>query len=348
MQKDTAEGEVLFERHGKAGIITLSRPSSLNALNHDMIRAISQTLADWEKDDAVRSVVIKGNGRAFCAGGDIVAVYEAGRAGERPTSFFWDEYRLNAAIARFPKPYVAFIDGIVMGGGVGVSLHGSHRVLTEKTLLAMPEVGIGFYPDVGGSYLLSRLPHHYGMYLGLTGNRIGRDEAMQAGLGTHSVGSDDLDAVIDQLVETGDPDPSLTRHVQSDEIEQDAKLADIDRHFSLGTLDACIESLKEASGRGDDFARETLETIDKRSPTSLYVTFEQIRRGASLSMDDCMRMEYRITNRMLEGHDFYEGIRAVLVDKTHSPAWKPGSREEIDPATIESYFASLGEEELKL
>ncbi|WP_274424038.1 enoyl-CoA hydratase/isomerase family protein [Chelativorans sp. YIM 93263] len=345
---DKGEGEILFERRSNVGIITLNRPSTLNALNHDMIRAISRTLSEWERDDSVRSVIIKGNGRAFCAGGDIVAVYKAVRAGERPIGFFADEYRLNAAIARFPKPFVALIDGIVMGGGVGVSFHGSHRVLTEKALFAMPEVGIGFYPDIGGSYLLSRLPNNYGMYLALTGNRIGHDEAMQVGLGTHMVDSDDLGGVLDELVETGDPDSSLTRNASGQAVEENAKLSDIERHFSRDTLDACIESLKEAASRGDEFAEETLEIIEKRSPTSLYVTFEQVRRGASLSMDDCVRMEYRITNRMLDGHDFYEGVRAALIDKTQAPVWEPGLRKEIDPATVKSYFAQLGEEELQL
>lgn len=348
-QDNSGSGEILLEQRGKAGIITLNRPATLNAINHDMIMAMSRTLAEWESDDSIRLVIIQGNGRAFSAGGDIIDVYKAGRAGMHPVGFFADEYRLNAAIAHFPKPYVALIDGFVMGGGVGVSCHGSHRVMTEKAQFAMPEVAIGFFPDVGGSYLLPRLPGNYGTYLGLTGNRIGRDEAVAAGLATHAVRSEDLPALRDALTETGDVDAVLDRYaVQEAGHVEPSTLDSIKRHFSLETLDECIASLRRAADEGDAFASETLKTIGKRSPTSLYVTFSQLRRGASLSMDECMRMEFRITNRMLANNDFYEGIRAALIDKSHAPVWKPGSLEEVDPVEVESYFAPLGEGELSL
>lgn len=341
-------GEVLLERLGKAGIVTLNRPATLNAINHEMIKTMSRALAEWEHDDTVQLVVIKGNGRAFSAGGDVVDVYEAGRAGERPIGFFADEYRLNAAVARFSKPYVALIDGIVMGGGVGVSCHGSHRVMTEKAQFAMPEVAIGFFPDVGGSYLLPRLPGSYGFYLGLTGNRIGRDEAMAVGLGTHAVQSEDLPDLLDALVETGDADASLARYQQEASKPDQSTLEQVEQHFSSDTLEACLESIRRASDNGDSFAAKTLETIGKRSPTSLHVTFQQLRRGASLTMDECLRMEFRITSCMLANHDFYEGIRAALVDKTHAPIWKPGSLDEINPVEIDAYFAPLREGELDL
>lgn len=348
MAMDTSSGsEILLERQGHAGVITLNRPATLNAINHDMIRTMTCALAEWEGDDAVRLVIIKGNGRAFSAGGDIINVYKAGRAGARPIGFFADEYRLNAAIARFPKPYIALIDGIVMGGGVGVSCHGSHRVVTEKAQFAMPETAIGFFPDVGGSYLLPRLPRSYGVYLGITGNRIGRDEAVAVGLATHTVQSEDLPVLFDALVETGEVEAVLARHATREVGKVDPSVLDsIEHHFSRNTLKACIASLRRVADDGDVFAGETLKTIGKRSPTSLHVTFSQLLRGASLSMDECMRMEFRITNRMLVNHDFYEGIRAALIDKSHAPAWKPGSLEEVDPVEIEAYFAPLGEEEL--
>jgi enoyl-CoA hydratase len=274
-------------------------------------------------------------------------VYREGRAGKPPVGFFADEYRLNAFISRFSKPYVALIDGIVMGGGVGVSFHGSHRVMTEKAVFAMPEVGIGFFPDVGGSHLLSRIGS-YGMYLALTGNRIARGDAVRVGLATHAVESVDLPALLDRLAETGDADAALAACAVDVPAESDeACFHAVELHFSLGTLQDCLESLEQAGG-SDSFAQETLETIRQRSPTSLHVTFRQLSHGAMLDMEECMRMEFRILNRMLKNHDFYEGIRAALVDKTRDPAWKPASLDNVDPAAIDAFFAPLDEGELQL
>ena len=188
--------EIGFERRGRAGIVTLTRPKALNALTHGMVLALARALAAWEADDAVAVVVVRAEGRAFCAGGDILKVYEAGRAGERPVAFFADEYRLNAAIARCSKPYVALVDGIVMGGGVGISVHGSHRVFTENAVFAMPEVGIGFFPDVGGSFFLPRLKGAFGAYLALTGNRIRWGDALWSGIATHVAKSADIPALL--------------------------------------------------------------------------------------------------------------------------------------------------------
>ena len=195
--------DIRFERIGKAGVVTQTRPKALNAVNHRMVRALSAALAAWEKDSAVELVVIKGEERAFSAGGDILEVYEAGRAGRPKYDFFADEYRLNAHIERFPKPYVALIDGIVMGGGVGVSVHGSHRVMTENAVFAMPEVGIGCFPDVGGSHVLPDLGGRFGFYLGLTGNRIRYGDALWSGLATHTVASEYLDGLLDQVTPLG-------------------------------------------------------------------------------------------------------------------------------------------------
>ena len=340
--------DIRFERIGRAGVVTLTRPKVLNALSHDMVGALARALDAWEGDDAVALVLVKGEGRAFCAGGDIMQVYEARRAGaEPPAGFFSDEYRMNARIERYRKPYVALIDGIVMGGGVGISFHGSHRILTQNAQFAMPEVGIGFFPDVGGSHILPRLGS-YGMYLALTGNRIGAGDALGCGLATHTVQADDLDALVAALTSTDSLDEALRGFFKPLPRETDkVALSAIDRHFSLPSLEAIVHSLR-AAAQGDDFAARTLATLESRSPTSMAVAFRQIGAGRALTMAECMNMEFRILNRMLAGHDFYEGIRAVLVDKDRQPKWRPASLDAIDPAMIDAYFAPLGERELGL
>jgi enoyl-CoA hydratase/carnithine racemase len=340
--------EIRFEIEGCAGVVTLNRPKALNAVTHTMVRALAEALKAWHDDDRVRLVVIRGEGRAFSAGGDILQVYEAGKAGKLPVEFFADEYRLNALIARFSKPYVALVDGIVMGGGFGVSFHGSHRVLTENAIFAMPEVGIGFFPDVGGSHILPRLADSFGMYIGLTGNRIRYGDALACGLATHTIKAAEQAEFFNALVKTGEPDQVLARfHVPAVAETDAATLASIHRHFSLGSLDDILASLKQAAA-SDEFAAKTLKTILSRSPTSLKVAWRQIRAGAQLSMDDCMRMEFRILNRMLAGRDFYEGIRAAIVDKGSTPVWQPASLEAVSEEAVEAYFVPLGTRELLL
>jgi enoyl-CoA hydratase/carnithine racemase len=338
--------DIRFERRGAAGVITLTRPKALNALSLPMVQAMARALEVWEEDSGVAAVLIMGEGRAFCAGGDIARVYEARRKGESAVQFFADEYRLNARIESYPKPYVALIDGIVMGGGVGVSCHGSHRVMTEKALLAMPEVGIGFFPDVGGSHLLPGLPGHYGYYLALTGARIKYGDAFGAGIATHAAPSDAMDKIVTEIADKGDPDTALKGAFETaPPCETDeATLAKIGKHFSKPDLTAIFASL--AAAGDDEFAASTLATMRSRSPTSLAVTFRQLSSGAGLPMRDCMRMEFRILNRMLEGHDFYEGIRAVLIEKDGKPAWRPATIDEVKPEDIGRYFAPLGDAEL--
>ena len=246
MEMDFGGGdEIRFERTGRAGIVTLTRPKALNAVTHRMVGALSRALTAWEADHDVALVVIKAEGRAFSAGGDILHIYEAGRAGNPPVDFFADEYRLNAQIARFPKPYVALIDGIVMGGGVGVSFHGSHRVMTENAQFAMPEVGIGFFPDVGGSHLLPDLGGHFGMYLALTGNRIRYGDALWSGLATHTMKAEYLPGLIERLCETGDAELALREVFTAAPRETDRDtLEAIARHFSKPSLYGVLESLK--------------------------------------------------------------------------------------------------------
>ena len=340
--------EIRFERIGRAGVVTLTRPKALNALTHGMVKALAKALAAWEDDPAIAMVLVKGEGRAFCAGGDIMQVYAARASGAQPPAdFFADEYRLNAHIQRYRKPYVALIDGIVMGGGVGISFHGSHRVLTENALFAMPEVGIGFFPDVGGSHLLPPLGA-FGMYLALTGNRIGSGDALGCGLATHTIQAADQAGLIERLVESGVPDSALYRHFAPVARETDGStLASIDRHFSLASLDAIVASL-EAAVETDEFAAKTLATMRSRSPTSMAVAFRQIESGRGLPMAECMNMEFRILNRMLAGHDFYEGIRAAIVDKDRQPKWRPAEFEAVEAADVDAYFAPLGARELGL
>jgi enoyl-CoA hydratase/carnithine racemase len=340
--------EIRFEIEGRAGVVTLNRPKTLNAVTHRMVKALTRALKTWQDDERVQLVLIRGEGRAFSAGGDILQVYEAGKAGKLPVEFFADEYRLNAQIARFRKPYIAVIDGIVMGGGFGVSFHGSHRVLTENAVFAMPEVGIGFFPDVGGSHILPRLADSFGMYLGLTGNRIRYGDAFLSGLATHTIKAADQADLVEALAAGGEPEQVLNRfHAPVAGETDNETLSVIHRHFSKDSLRAVLASLKEAPPTSE-FAAKTLATMLSRSPTSLKVAWRQIRAGAGLSMDECMRMEFRILNRMLTGHDFYEGIRAALIDKGSTPVWLPSSLDAIDEGDIDAYFAPLGEGELTL
>src|SRR5882757_1521430 len=253
--------EIRFERLGRAGVVTLARPKALNAITHNMVKALGKALDAWEPDAGINVVVVKAEGRAFSAGGDILHVYEAGRVGKPPVDFFADEYRLNARIARFKKPYVALIDGIVMGGGVGISFHGSQRVMTENAQFAMPEVGIGFFPDVGASHLLPDLGGSFGMYLALTGNRIRHGDALWSGLATHTIKAEDQSGFLDRLAAIGDPESVLRGFFFSARRETDGPtLQSIARHFAQASLGDVVDSLGRAAAT-DDFAARTLATI---------------------------------------------------------------------------------------
>jgi enoyl-CoA hydratase len=334
--------EIRFERSGKAGLVTLTRPKALNAVSHGMVMALTRALEAWEADDSVELVVVQAEGRAFSAGGDIRRVHDAGYSAPESIAFFADEYRMNARLARFPKPYVSLIDGIVMGGGVGISCHGSHRVMTEKALFAMPEVGIGFFPDIGGSFILSRLKGSYGMYLGLTGARIRSGDCLRAGLATHCVPSDSLEAVKRALCEEGQVDRVLKRFHSEPEPETDeGTLFAISRLFSRESLADVVTELRRAADAGEQIAISSLAAFEKASPTSVAVTFREINTAAMLEFDDCMRMEFRIVNRMIARPDFFEGVRAVVIDKDGAPRWQPATLAEVDDALVESYFTPL-------
>ena len=343
-----SEPHILFERRGAIGLVTLNRPQALNALTHGMCIGMKAQLEAWKDDDAVKTVVVQGAGeRAFCAGGDIRSLYESGKAGTPyARAFYRDEYLLNATIKRYRKPYVALIRGIVMGGGVGVSVHGSHRIADESTTFAMPETGIGLFPDVGGSYFLPRCPGAIGMYLALTGTRLKSADARAAGVATHFVPAAQRDALVARLSNGEDVDAALlglAADPGSPPLSEDR--ARIDAAFSKESVAAILAALDTDAGA---WAQKAAAAIRTKSPTSTRLAFRQLREGARLDFEDCMRMEFRMVNRIIAGHDFYEGVRATIIDKDNSPKWAPASLAEVTDAAVDAYFAPLGSGELPL
>ncbi|PVG83571.1 3-hydroxyisobutyryl-CoA hydrolase [Nocardioides gansuensis] len=333
---------VLIDRRGHAGVITLNRPRALNALTHEMVAIMSRTLAEWAGDPTISTVVLAGSGdRGLCAGGDIVAIYEDARTGGTGTEDFWrDEYDLNALIAEYPKPYVAFMDGIVLGGGVGVSAHASHRVVTERTRIGMPETGIGFVPDVGGTWLLSHAPGELGTYVALTAGHLDAGDALETGLADHFVHSGDLDALLD-LLGAVSADEALREVARA---RPPSALADqrdwIDECFGHEDVAGIVQAL---STSGAPAAAVALEAVSSKSPTALAVTLRALRTARSMSgLTQALDQEYRIAVRMLRGHDFPEGIRAQVIDKDRTPHWKPATVDDVDPEDVDAYFAPLG------
>ncbi len=341
--------EIVFDRVGALGLMTLNRPKALNALTHDMTVAVRAQLAEWAADEAIQAVAVEGAGeKAFCAGGDVVQVVKDFRDGRDGWwRFFADEYRMNHAIATFPKPYVSLIDGISMGGGFGLSVHGSHRVLTPKTVFAMPETGLGLIADVGSAWVLPRWPGRVGLYLALTGYRCDAADSLLVGYGTHCIASDGVAAVKQALADAQNVDAVLRAQAHD---PGPAKLADgkdrIDRHFGSDTIDDIIGSLEQ----GDDWAVKTHAHLLRMSPTSLKVTTEQMRRGSSAEdLAGVLAMEYRIVRHMLQhGQDFFEGVRALLIDKDKSPTWQPAHLDEVSDAAVAAHFAPIGGDELQL
>jgi enoyl-CoA hydratase len=340
--------DILFERRGAAGLITLNRPQALNAVTHGMVTALAARLAAWASDPAVTRVIIRAAGdRAFSAGGDIRALYELGRAGRQADMLpFWrDEYRLNHLIKHYPKPYVALIDGIVMGGGVGISLHGSHRVAGEKFQFAMPEVGIGFFPDVGATWFLPRLPGQIGAYCALTGERLRAADGLAAGVATHHVAGARFPDLIDALAGTVPVDAVLAAFAdQAGERALAPLRPAIDRLFAAGSAEGILAALDGADDRHGTWAGKTAAVIRTKSPTSLKVALAQVRRGADWSFSECMRAEFRIVSRIVYGHDFYEGVRATIIDKDNAPRWRPADLAGVAQRAVEEHFAPLAEE----
>ncbi|SHL29520.1 Enoyl-CoA hydratase/carnithine racemase [Roseovarius marisflavi] len=318
------QAEIHIRKEGRAGRITLDRPKALNALTYEMALAIEAALDQWRDDDAVALVIIDAVGdKAFCAGGDIQKLYDTGRAGDFAYGrrFWADEYRLNAKIAEYPKPYVALMQGFVMGGGVGISCHGAHRVVCESTQIAMPECGIGLVPDVGGSLLLARAPGRLGEYLGCTGSRMGPDDAIFASFADSYVPQVNWPGLIATLVETGDIAAIAAQSETPPQGAMRGRMTDINAHFGGETLGDIVTSL-----RGDDseFAVATLKTMTRNAPLSMACAIEMIHRlrGPSADIRRALGLEYRFTWRAMQDGDFLEGIRAAIIDKDRNPRWK--------------------------
>ncbi|XP_053129287.1 3-hydroxyisobutyryl-CoA hydrolase, mitochondrial isoform X2 [Hemicordylus capensis] len=359
MSKPTdPSAEVLMEKRGCAAVITMNRPKVLNVLTLSMIRQIYPQLKKWEQDPETFLIIIKGTGeKSFCAGGDIRAITEAGKAGDRMTQdFFREEYILNNAVGTCRKPYVALIDGITMGGGVGLSVHGHFRVATERTVFAMPETAIGLFPDVGGGYFLPKLSGKMGYFLALTGFRLKGRDVHKAGIATHFIEAEKIAALENDLTELKSPSKEnvaalLDSYHKKCNLDQEREfilgehMDKINSLFSANSMEGIMQNLKQD---GSPFALQQLKTITKMSPTSLKMTLRQLREGASLNLQDVLTMEYRLSQACMRGHDFYEGVRAVLIDKDQSPKWKPATLEEVTDEFLDSCFKSLGSSDLKL
>ncbi len=349
--------DILFEEIGDWGVVTLNREKALNALTLDMVTAMRAQFTKWAGGrSSVKAVLVKGEGeKAFCAGGDIRWLFDEAKSDPvKGCEFFREEYRNNSLIYHYPKPYVAMIDGVVMGGGVGISVHGDFRVAGDATLFAMPETGIGLFPDVGGGHFMPRLHDGLGLYYALTGARAKAADCMAAGVATHYAPGDkyeelqkallgtklgghahaDIETVLD--IYAGDPG-----HAPVNDIRES-----IARMFQgHDTLDGLMRALESDDS---DFAKDTLKTLSRMSPTSMRLTFEQMKRGYEHDFDEVMKMEFRMVRRVMEGHDFFEGVRAQIIEKDRNPKWSPASLKDVSDADIAHYFEPLGDEELKL
>ncbi len=334
----TNDADVLFETRGRALWITLNRPQALNALSHAMAVAIHRATVDAISDPAIAHIVIEGVGeRAFCAGGDVAILGRRGREDRALwENFFHDEYRMNQAIARCPKPWVALMDGFTMGGGVGLSIHGSFRVATERTQFAMPETGIGLIPDVGGTHALAALPGEIGTWAALTGTRLGAADCRLAGIATHYVPSAHLPTLCDLLATSHEPVAEIL--ATFDEDAGEAPLAvyrdAIDYHFGHDTVEDIVSSLD----RGDDWAREQAATIRRMSPTSCKLSLAGLRMARGVQIEDALINEYRMVCEIRNGHDFFEGIRAQLIDKDRNPKWHPDTLEAVSDDDVARHF----------
>lgn len=345
--------EVIFEtinaKNAEVGLITLNRPQALNALSQNMCVQIYNQLHMWRDDKNIKAVIIKGAGdRAFCAGGDIRKLYEnRDQPLELKQEFFWHEYRLNHAIFSFPKPYIAILDGIAMGGGLGISANGSYRIATERLQLAMPETLIGLFPDSGASYFLTSIVNRVGWYLGLTGNTIQYHDAFALGLVNYVFtiqSCKELLSAITELTFSHDPHYDIKKLLNTFHVEPPAAELDYDlinECFESNDIDNILNKLKE---KNNEWCNKTYTQFMRRSPTSLKVVAEQLKRGSQLEFDDCIRMEYRLVTRFLQSHDLYEGIRSVIIDRDKKPSWQPASLSEVDEGQVLKYFEPLVQE----
>lgn len=344
----STESPVLLRREGHAGHVVLNRPRAINALTHEMVGLIRPALEEWASDDTVRTVVLTGAGeRGLCAGGDIVAMWRDAKAGGSANAAFWaDEYRLNALIANYSKPYVAIMDGIVLGGGIGLSAHAGQRVVTERSSIGMPETGIGFLPDVGGTFLLSHAPGETGTHLGLTAGSIGPGDAIATGFADHFVTSDRIPALLADLAER-DADEVLAEH---EEPAPPSPLVEarswLDAAYAGDDPVVIVDRLRAL---GHEDAERAAAAIEAKSPTSVRVTLRALREAARFTtLGPALDLEYRLALRFHTSHDFVEGVRAQVVDKDRNPRWSPARLAEVGDEAVAAYFAPLGADELGL
>lgn len=348
--------EIIIQERNNIGILTLNRPKALNAINYAMVKTLTKQLQLWADDNAIKAVLIKGAGdKAFCAGGDVRAMYHAKQQGEHDSliQFYEDEYNLNYLINTFPKPYLSMLNGITMGGGAGISINGKYRLATEKLIFAMPETTIGFFPDVGGTHFLSRCPDAMGLYLGLTGDKINAKDAYALGLVTHYTSSTTLPAFEETLIETqwhDDPFQQIDELLQN--IHQHpgayplkAKEKIIEHCFGQPDVNNIITTLKATN---DDWAQHCANQLSQKSPTSLKVTHKQIILGKDLDLKKGLEMEYRLSQSFMNENEFFEGVRALLIDKDQKPKWHPAKLEDISAQKVETYFNPLNAKELQL
>lgn len=348
------EGDLIVRREGAAGVIRLNRPKAINAMTLEMSIGIDAALDKFETDPEVAAIVLEGAGeRGLCAGGDIRGLWESSREGGDLGARFWrQEYAMNARIARYPKPYVAFMDGLVMGGGVGLSAHASHRVVTDRTKLAMPEVGLGFFPDVGGTWLLSRSPGEIGTYFGLTGQTMNGPDAIHAKFADAVVPAAKWPALREALtrvrpgVTAADVSKMIDGFANGDAAGPvAAKQAMIDALFGFDRMEDIFAALKRD---GSDFALATLTALNEKSPRGMVVTLKLLRRARTASsLEECLVREYRAALEVFRSDDFREGVRAAVIDKDRNPKWSPPRIEDVTPEMVAPYFAEIGADELK-
>ncbi|XP_022765589.1 3-hydroxyisobutyryl-CoA hydrolase 1-like isoform X2 [Durio zibethinus] len=348
------QDEVLVEANSFARTLTLNRPKQLNALSFQMISRLLELFLAYEEDPNVKLVIVKGKGRAFCAGGDVAAVVRDIRAG---ANFFLKEFTLNYLMATYSKPQVSILNGIVMGGGAGASVHGRFRVATENSVFAMPETALGLFPDVGASYFLSRLPGFFGEYVGLTGSRLDGAEMLACGLATHFVPSAKLPMLEAALCDVDSSDPAIISSIIDQYCEQPSlneqsvynRLDVIDRCFSQKTVEEILSALeREVVHRMDGWISATIQTLKKASPTSLKISLRSIRKGRLQGVGPCLVREYRMVCHVMRGEvskDFFEGCRALLLDKDKNPKWEPSKLELIADGTVDCYFSKVNNED---
>lgn len=354
MNDVAAEGDLIARKEGAAGIIRLNRPKAINAVTLEMFHDIDRALDAFEADPEVAVIVLEGAGeRGLCAGGDIRALWESSKVkGDLGKNLWRDEYILNARIKKFPKPYVAFMDGIVMGGGVGLSAHSRHRVVTERTKLAMPEVGLGFFPDVGGTYLLSRSPGEIGTYFGLTGTTMNGPDAIYARFADAVVPSAKLPALREALTKVAPRTGSaeIDRLIAGFAVGEKAgpvaaMQAKIDGWFARGRMGEIVAAL---TADGSDLAQATLKTLGEKSPRGMVVTLKLLRLArATATLEECLVREYRAALEVFASDEFREGVRAAVIDKDRNPKWSPPGVEDVTPEMQAPYFAEIGADELK-